>query len=68
MGPCIELGIRGLIAFDLDPEAIKVAKNLEAEDKRFSIVHRPFGDMAEVVDAGREARFEYRCCLSGSEV
>jgi 16S rRNA (cytosine1402-N4)-methyltransferase len=38
-----------LIAFDLDPEAIKVAKNLEAEDKRFSIVHRPFGDMAEVL-------------------
>ena len=37
-----------LLAFDRDPMAIKSAQRF-ANDKRFTIVHRPFSDMAEVV-------------------
>jgi len=36
-----------LFAFDVDPEAVRVARQLEAEDKRFQILHHPFGDLAE---------------------
>ena len=38
-------------AFDLDPEAITVGKELEAEDSRFTIHHRPFGELAAVLGA-----------------
>ena len=38
-----------LHAFDLDPEAIAVAKELEREDSRFTIHHRPFGDMLQAL-------------------
>jgi 16S rRNA (cytosine1402-N4)-methyltransferase len=40
-----------LHAFDLDPEAIVVGKELEAEDSRFTIHHRPFGELAAVLGA-----------------
>ena len=39
-----------LHAFDLDPEAIKVGKELEREDSRFKIHHKPFGHMAQVLE------------------
>jgi 16S rRNA (cytosine1402-N4)-methyltransferase len=47
------LGENGrLIAFDRDPQAIEAAKRF-ANDKRFSIIHAPFGDMAtELTDLG----------------
>ena len=38
-----------LHAFDMDPEAIKVGKELEKEDPRFKIHHAPFGCMAQVL-------------------
>ena len=38
-----------LHAFDMDPEAIKVGKDLEKEDSRFTIHHAPFGCMAQVL-------------------
>jgi len=41
-----------LFAFDVDPEAVREAKRLEAEDPRFEIIHRPFGDIAKVFDPG----------------
>lgn len=45
------LGDEGqLIAFDRDPQAIKAAERF-ADDKRFRIIHSPFGDMAEEIDA-----------------
>ena len=45
------LGEHGrLIAFDRDPQAIKAAERF-ADDKRFSIIHSPFGDMAEEIEA-----------------
>lgn len=45
------LGNNGqLIAFDRDPQAIKAAERF-AEDKRFRIIHSPFGDMAEEIEA-----------------
>jgi len=45
------LGEKGrLIAFDRDPQAIKAAERF-ADDKRFSIIHSPFGDMAEEIEA-----------------
>ncbi|WP_334056717.1 16S rRNA (cytosine(1402)-N(4))-methyltransferase RsmH [Alteromonas sp. S005] len=45
------LGENGrLIAFDRDLQAIKAAERF-ADDKRFSIIHSPFGDMAEEIDA-----------------
>ena len=44
------LSARGsLHAFDMDPDAIKVAKELAASDSRFSIHHSPFGDMRKVL-------------------
>ena len=36
-----------LIAFDKDPQAIKVAQSLEKQDVRFSIVHRSFRFVAD---------------------
>ena len=36
-------------AFDLDPEAITVGKELEAEDSRFTIHHRPFGELGGAI-------------------
>lgn len=45
------LGEQGrLIAFDRDPQAIEAAKRF-ADDKRFTIVHSPFADMAEVIES-----------------
>ena len=41
-----------LFAFDVDPEAIHVTRMLEAEDSRFCIIHRPFGDIGEVFESG----------------
>ena len=43
-----KLGESGrLIAFDKDPEAIRVGEQLAAEDGRFVVVRRSFADMAE---------------------
>ncbi|APE06749.1 MAG: 16S rRNA (cytosine(1402)-N(4))-methyltransferase RsmH [Alteromonas sp.] len=39
-----------LIAFDRDPQAIQAAERF-AEDKRFRIIHAPFGNMAEEVES-----------------
>mmetsp|Transcript_88031 Transcript_88031/g.155877 ORF Transcript_88031/g.155877 Transcript_88031/m.155877 type:complete len:558 (+) Transcript_88031:3-1676(+) len=41
-----------LYAFDVDPTAISVARRLEAEDDRFKIIHRPFGELAEEFGPG----------------
>jgi len=38
-----------LHAFDMDPEAIKVGRELEKEDARFTIHHAPFGQMSQVL-------------------
>mmetsp|Transcript_107122 Transcript_107122/g.301480 ORF Transcript_107122/g.301480 Transcript_107122/m.301480 type:complete len:497 (+) Transcript_107122:136-1626(+) len=38
-----------LHAFDLDPEAIKVGKELMAKDPRFTIHHAPFSSMKKVL-------------------
>ena len=48
-----------LLAFDRDPMAIESAQRF-ANDKRFTIVHRPFSDMAEVV-----AELGLTGCVSG---
>jgi len=40
-------GAGRLIAFDVDPEAVQVAKQLEREDPRFRIAHRPFSELRE---------------------
>eukprot|EP00419_Tripos_fusus_P021849 CAMPEP_0172715598 /NCGR_PEP_ID=MMETSP1074-20121228/67635_1 /TAXON_ID=2916 /ORGANISM="Ceratium fusus, Strain PA161109" /LENGTH=502 /DNA_ID=CAMNT_0013540191 /DNA_START=88 /DNA_END=1593 /DNA_ORIENTATION=+ len=46
------LGPKGrLFAFDVDPEAVAVARQLEVEDARFQIIHRPFGEIADVFKA-----------------
>ncbi len=46
-----QLGEQGrLIAFDRDPQAIEAAKRV-ADDKRFTIVHSPFADMADVIES-----------------
>lgn len=46
-----QLGEQGrLIAFDRDPQAIEAAKRF-ADEKRFTIVHSPFADMAEVIES-----------------
>lgn len=37
------------MAFDVDPYAIAVGQELEKQDPRFRIVHRPFGDIGEVL-------------------
>ena len=45
------LGEQGrLIAFDRDPQAIEAAKRF-ADDERFTIVHSPFADMADVIES-----------------
>ncbi|MFS1702018.1 16S rRNA (cytosine(1402)-N(4))-methyltransferase RsmH [Alteromonas sp. AMM-1] len=45
-----QLGENGrLIAFDRDPQAIEAAQRF-ADDKRFTIVHSAFGDMANVIE------------------
>lgn len=36
-----------LVAFDVDPYAIQVGRELEKKDSRFKIVHRPFGDIGD---------------------
>jgi hypothetical protein len=54
MGPSGELH-----AFDMDPEAIEVGKQLEREDARFHIHHAPFSSMYEVLTSER-----YRARLS----
>lgn len=38
-----------LIAFDVDPSAIKVGQELEKQDERFTIMHRPFGDIGSAL-------------------
>ncbi|CAK0875225.1 unnamed protein product, partial [Prorocentrum cordatum] len=38
-----------LVAFDVDPEAVAVARRLEREDSRFKIIHRPFADIDKVL-------------------
>lgn len=40
-----------LIAFDKDPEAIKVGRELEQEDSRFSIVHASFCEMQSAMQS-----------------
>lgn len=40
-----------LWAFDVDPEAVAVARELEKEDPRFRILHRPFAELAEAIPA-----------------
>ncbi|MFL0810579.1 MAG: 16S rRNA (cytosine(1402)-N(4))-methyltransferase RsmH [Agarilytica sp.] len=46
------LGDQGrLIAFDKDPEAVAIGKELEAQDSRFSIVHASFVDMEKELEA-----------------
>lgn len=45
-----KLGEHGrLIGIDRDPQAIEVGNALAVTDKRFTIVHSAFGDMAEIV-------------------
>ena len=47
-----QLGPEGrLIAFDKDPEAIRVGDQLAAEDGRFVVVQRSFAEMAEELRA-----------------
>ena len=47
-----QLGPEGrLIAFDKDPEAIRVGDQLAAEDGRFVVVQRSFAEMAEELHA-----------------
>eukprot|EP00747_Dinoflagellata_sp_TGD_P057981 gnl/TRDRNA2_/TRDRNA2_150902_c1_seq1.p1 gnl/TRDRNA2_/TRDRNA2_150902_c1~~gnl/TRDRNA2_/TRDRNA2_150902_c1_seq1.p1 ORF type:complete len:415 (+),score=76.22 gnl/TRDRNA2_/TRDRNA2_150902_c1_seq1:2-1246(+) len=38
-----------LVAFDVDPTAIAVGRELERRDPRFQIVHRPFADVGDVL-------------------
>ena len=38
-----------LHAFDMDPDAIKVGRELEASDSRFLVHHSPFGEMHAVL-------------------
>jgi hypothetical protein len=58
MGPSGELH-----AFDMDPEAIEVGKQLEREDARFHIHHAPFSSMYEVLTSERyKARLSQCLC------
>jgi len=41
-----------LVAFDVDPEAVEVARRLERDDPRFKIMHRPFSDIGDVLLPG----------------
>lgn len=43
-----------LFAFDVDPTAVKAAAALEAQDSRFTIIHRPFGDIKHAIPNGVE--------------
>lgn len=46
-----KLGPEGrLIALDRDAQAIAVGKELAAEDARFTIVHSPFSELAQVIE------------------
>lgn len=38
-----------LFAFDVDPDAVAVGRKMEQQDKRFQIIHRPFGDIGTVL-------------------
>jgi 16S rRNA (cytosine1402-N4)-methyltransferase len=40
-----------LVVFDKDPEAISVARALQAEDSRVRVVHQGFGTLAEQLDS-----------------
>jgi len=42
-----------VFAFDVDPDAIAEARRLESQDSRFTMIHRPFGDIAEVFEPGQ---------------
>lgn len=63
------LGPKGrLHAFDMDPAAIAVGRQLEKDDRRFKIHHAPFSTMAEARLSGRggcsnsvRCRFDARC-------
>lgn len=41
-----------LIAFDVDPSAIAVGRQLESQDERFEIIHEPFGNLADAAAPG----------------
>ena len=41
-----------LFAFDVDPDAVVVAKELERQDARFHFFHKPFGEIGDVFDDG----------------
>lgn len=42
-----------LFAFDVDPTAVREARKLEAQDSRFHIIHRPFGDLDQEFEPGQ---------------
>lgn len=47
------LGPEGrLVAFDVDPTAVAVGRDLEGGDRRFRIIHAPFGSLAEAAAPG----------------
>jgi len=47
-----QLGPTGrLIALDRDPEAIAAGKTLAEADARFTLMHRPFSELSEALDA-----------------
>lgn len=54
------LGANGrLFGIDKDPEAVAVARELEAEDSRFKIMHGSFADMAQLAqDQGIEGQVD----------
>mmetsp|Transcript_41962 Transcript_41962/g.129986 ORF Transcript_41962/g.129986 Transcript_41962/m.129986 type:complete len:490 (+) Transcript_41962:74-1543(+) len=39
-----------LYAFDIDRTALEVGRELEREDSRFTMFHRPYGDLAEALE------------------
>lgn len=57
-----------LHAFDMDPAAIAVGRELEAQDKRFKIHHRPFSTMAEArCGLGRERGIACEFCVAAMQ-
>jgi len=49
------LSVRGrLYAFDVDPSAVAVARQLEQRDSRFRIIHQPFSSLANALPADLE--------------